>query len=155
MTPIEVKFIGKYIGPDKIVGISVLEFTTPLGSAVFEVELESGQRNIYPEKALVAISTEEVKDHNFIRDRRIALMIGPIVDILKEYDLPAAQFGYALQCVAGSINNEFDRALNYLWTKDDSRYVPGFESANDATLLMAGRVISVIPAKADEPKPTN
>lgn len=150
MSPIEVKFIGKYVGPDKIVSIEVSDFTTPLGSAVFEVVFESGLKTIFPEKALVAVSTEEAKDHTFVRDRRFTVMMPDLINLVKEYDVPGTQVNNMLQVLAQNIDNEFGRALNYFWTNDDSRFVPGYSPMNDATLLMASQVISVIPNKADD-----
>lgn len=147
MGDLKEKYVGKFIGPDKISDIEVLDLLTSAGSMVFEVTLANGVRDIYPEKGLVAIVSDEPKDYNHIRDARVNLFVPEVIKLMEEYDLPAGQLVYVLSMIGTQYRNHLSRAMNYIWRKDDSRYTPGVDPTDDFTLLMAERVNKGIPTK--------
>lgn len=144
------KYIGKFIGPDKIEEVLFTEQRTPNGGVVFELRLSNGTTVIMPEKGLVAVVSDEAKDHNHVRDARVNMMVPEIVKIIEEYDLPVTQVVHLLQSIGSAIDNRFARAMNWMWTRNDKRFVPGFSPENDATVLMAERVIGQIPHEPTE-----
>lgn len=146
MDALTVKYLGKFVGPDEIVGVSLSGQTTPLGAQIFEVSLKSGRIRLMPERAMAVLVSDEVKDYNHIRDQREIALVPEIVKLVKEYDVPIQEVEHLVKMVAYELDNHFGRAANWLWTKDDSRYAPGFDAMHDVTLLMAERVIKDIPA---------
>lgn len=149
MDALKEKYVGKFIGPNKIADIAPIDLTTPSGALVFEVTYELGHKEIFPEHGLVAVVTDDIRDFNYVRDVRVNLMVPQILAVVQEYDLPGSQMNYLLSMIGNQWNNHFGRAYNWLFYGDDSRYSPGYEPANDYTLLMAERVNKGIPSKED------
>lgn len=149
MDSLEVKYVGRFLGPDEIEAVIVTEQKTPSGGYVFEVTLKSGQKKLLTEKAIALLVTDEAKDYNYLRDHKMFVLIPKIVEVIEEYDVPSGEIPHLIQMMSYELENRFNRALNWMWSKNDSRYVPGFDAMYDATLLMAERVIQEIPK--DEP----
>jgi hypothetical protein len=147
MDELKSKYVGKFIGPNKIADIEVTELTTPKGAAVFEVTYTLGHKELFPERGLVVVVTNEIKDLTYVRDMRVEAIVPTVIDLVQEYDLPGAQMNYLLTMIGTQWNNRFGRALNWLMFKDDKRYAAGYEPANDFSLLMAERVNKGIPPK--------
>lgn len=147
MDELKAKYVGKFIGPNKIVDITVEDFTTKQGALIFSVTHENGDIDIYPEKGLVAVVSNEIKDYNHIRDARVNLFVPQVLELMEEYDLPAGQLVYVLSQIGTQYRNHLSRAMNHLWRGDDRRYIPGIDPSDDFTLLMAERVNRKIPIK--------
>lgn len=156
MTDLKNKYVGKFIGPGKIVSIELSEQKTPIGSEIFSVQLRQGSSPSYdmliPIKGLIAVVSEKATDANYMRDKRINMIMPEIINIIEEYDIPATQIVYLAQVLGGEIDNRINRAQSFHWHNDDSRYVPGYDPLNEISLLMAERVISSIPKKDGEGK---
>lgn len=93
------------------------------------------------------------------------------MSMINEYDIKVAEIEpflnafiaestSAVNAVGYEIDNAFNRATNYLWTKDDAQFVPGTNMMMERTLLESKRITSEIPAptpaaevKAEEAKP--
>lgn len=150
MQELKDKYVGRFIGPDKISDISVTEITTPLGSAVFEVTCESGLKDLYAEKGLAVIVSDEAKDFNHLRDARVNVMVPQMVELIMEYDLPSVQWVHLLGQVGDQLKNRLYRAQSFAVRGTDDRYIQGFDPETDMTLLDAERVIAKIPPKIDD-----
>lgn len=138
--PLNDKFVGKYVGPDEVVAISLIELTTASGHGVFELVYKSGNTAIYPEKGLMAVISKEPKDLNHLRDARVNLMVPEILNVIKEYDIPLEQFTWLMQQTMMQWQNHFNRANAILWYGDDRSYVPGVDTMEMLTLLQAERI---------------
>lgn len=138
MDSLQAKFVGKFFGPYEIKDVLTRN------DGVFSLVLDDGRTIPCTEKSLIAIVTEDRKDHNYIRDARFNVLVPEIVKKIEEYDIPVGDINALLQDVAREIDNHFSRATNWLWTKDDSRYVAGFNPMNDITLVMAKEVNNTI-----------
>jgi len=147
---LQIMYVGRFIGPEKIADIQIVDFKTAMGSMVFEVTFENGIKELFPEKGLTAVVSDEIKDSNHVRDARISLLVPQILELAEEYNFPGYQMNHLLSMVGNQWNNKFGRAYNYLFFGDDSRYVQGYEPGNDFTLLDAKRVINRIPTKVVE-----
>lgn len=145
MDPLTVKYIGKFIGPDEIADVSLSNLKTPSGAEVFKVTLKSGKVRLMPERAMVGLVTDDAQDHNFIRNRRMFLMVPAVVQLMKEYDLPSQDVPHFATMLGYELDTYFGRATNWLRTKNDSLFVPGGDAVYDVSLLMAEQVISEIP----------
>lgn len=133
-------YIGKYVGPNKILSINVLDLKTSAGSAVMEIQYEGGKKDLYPEKGFAAVVSSEPKDMNHLRDARVALMVPEIIGVIEEYDIPYEQFTYLMTMVAQQWQNHFNRANAILWFGEEKEYVPGSDTTDRLTLLMAKKV---------------
>jgi len=79
-----------------------------------------------------------------------------MITLVCEYDLTVTEIENVLQTLISEANNLFsalgyqidnayDRASNYLWSKDDTTFVPGYDQSNDLTLIQAKVVLDSIP----------
>jgi len=138
MDSLQAKFVGKFYGPHEIKDISVRK------DNVFNVTLADDQTIPVTEKAIIAIVTDERKDYNHIRKALFDVMVPEIVNVIRGYDISVSDINALFQEVGKEIDGRFGRATNYLWTKDDRRFVPGFSPIDNVTLLMAEEVIDNI-----------
>ena len=139
MDSLQAKFVGKFYGPHEIKDVKVHK------DNILSVTLDDDHTIPLTEKAVVAIVTDEKKDYNHIRESLFNVMVPEIVNVIREYDISVADINALFQEVGKDIDGRFGRATNYLWTKDDRRFVPGFSVMDSVTLLMAEEVIDNIP----------
>jgi hypothetical protein len=149
MDSLNARFVDKYFGPDLITDVALSDHKTPSGGLVFSVTFKNGKTKLIPERTLVAVSTEEIQDLNFIRDRIEFFLVNEIANMVEEYDVNTMQIPHLMDMVTYEVSNRINRAQNWLWTKDDSRFTPGFQPLHDVSLLMARRIVDEIPK--DEP----
>lgn len=134
MDSLQARFVGKFYGPFEIKDVAVRS------EGVFNLTLDDERMIPCTEKALIAIVSDEKKDHNHIRSARFQVLVPKIVKLMKEYDVPVGDVNALLQDIAREVDNHFARATNFLWTQNDQRYVPGFNPMEDITLIMAHEV---------------
>lgn len=177
----------KYVGPRRVVMVSVEELKTYGGNDVVKVVYDGGYSEIMPKRTFEIVATTEPKDFNFVRDTKFAVLykelypiISAVVAVTGE-DIEvkkAARLTMLQECLAAvseidlkdseiksffdqmnvefysipnaimfELSNEFSRAINWVWTKDDSQFVPGMDVMNDRTYLEAKKIVSTIPKK--------
>lgn len=155
MDELKSKYIGKYFGADEISDITIIDFTTPLGSVIFELTFLTGKKQIVTEKSLVLGVSDAVhkdKDGNddslsFLLSQRINAISEECVKIVAEYDVPSYLFDRVGLKIQAELEAHFQRASAIVWFGDTDEYAPGFLSSNNVTLLMADRINNKIPAK--------
>ena len=138
MDSLQARFVGKFYGPYEIKDVAVRS------EGVFNLTLDGDKTIPCTEKALIAIVSDEKKDHNHIRYARFAVLVPEIVKVIEEYDIPVGDVNALLQDIAREVDNHFARATNFLWTQDDKRFVPGFNPMEEITLSMAREVTNNI-----------
>ena len=144
------ELIGKFIGPDEIESADVSELKTPEGKDIVEVTFKSKRKKIYPSLALDYIVTNEASDHNNVQFKKFTPVIREFMKIVAEYDVSVGEIEALMRNLATNIDNTFNRATNYLWTKDDKRFAPGFDPMYEVSLLQAHRVITNIKDESTE-----
>ena len=118
------KYLGKFIGPDKIVGIKPSKRKTYLGNIVAEIELENETKIERPVDMLDAITTDEKSDLTELRTNEAKPVAQKIIAILTEAELPIsspvrANIYYLLQdLVPESIQKNTRDAYGKLFEKD-------------------------------------
>lgn len=139
MDSLQARFVGKFYGPYEIKDVKVRS------DGVLTLSLDDGKDIPCTEKSLVAIVSDERKDHNHIRYARFNVLVPEMINVIEEYDIPVSDINALLQDVAREVDARFARATNWLWTRDDNRYVPGFNPMEDITLIMAKEITNTIP----------
>jgi len=126
------KYIGKYVGPNKIIKASKAKRKTYLGNEVIEVEFENGDKKEYPRKILDETTTKEKTDLSELREKRVKSVTSEVIGICAEAELTRPEIEYALGAKLNlSLNYSMKVARNILWDKD----------ADDLTLYDIDRVI--------------
>lgn len=140
-------YAGKFLGPNKIASVAVLDFKTALGSVVFEVVYEDGRKEVYPEKSFGLLVSSEAKDFNHLRDTRVDVVVPKILELIEEYDFPFEQFTWLMTQVAHQWQNKFNRANAILWFGSTKEYFPGSDTMDRLTLIQAERVNRSVPTE--------
>lgn len=114
------RFVGKFIGPDKIGEVELAKRKTYLGKDVVKVKSEDGKLDKeYPVEVLEEIATDEKKDLTELRDLKVNPLVKKILIILLESELPIEDIRYLLQTkLPLSIEDSIDRAYRALWGKE-------------------------------------
>lgn len=144
----------RYIGPYKVLSITPIEMKTSLGSEIVEVLFEDGHKKIMPTKSFDLLVKNTVSDLTSLSDRKITEIMKKCLEVIEEYDVDLIQWEKVGQKIITALNENMNRARNFLWFKDDSRFVAGIDSENDVSLLMIKRVVSEIPKSNGEEKDT-
>lgn len=142
------KFVGKYFGPDMISSIEITPQTTPSGGVVFSVVFASGARTIVTEKTLVISISDKPGDYTKLLDTKLQAVVPEIVALLEEYDIASFEVESLVSRIKANVEMRFNRAINFLFSGDDSRFIPGWDHKTDVTMLMSEKVISQIPKDA-------
>ena len=88
-----------------------------------------------------------------------------MISLACEYDLTVTEIGGVLNILNNESNNLFsalgyqidnayDRATNFLWSGDDTTFIPGYDQSKELTLVQAKQVldsIAKVETKEDEP----
>lgn len=152
MDDLKEKYIGKYIGPQKITDVDISSNKTPLGALIlrFTVSKMIGEREMFehilvPEKSIPLMVTDGETDWNTLSSSKMNIVIEDMIGVLQEYNIEKLQVDTLLQGLKTTLNFHFDRAKNFLWTGNDESFIPGYDPDRDVTLLHAESVIASIP----------
>jgi len=144
----------RFIGPYKVLSITPVEMKTALGSEIVEVLFEDGHKKLMPTKAFDLLVSEAASDLTSISDKKIGEIMKKCLEVIEEYDVDFFQWEKVGQKIITALNENMNRARNYLWFKDDARFVAGIDSENDVSLLMVKQIVSQIPKVNGEEKNT-
>lgn len=147
MEELKTKYVGKYIAENKIKDIAVLGETTSLGSVIFDVTYESGDKQIIPEKGLVISVSDQKRDSSKMLEVLLSTISDECIKLIGEYDLPSYLFDRIGQKIELELKNHIQRAASIVWFGTPDKYAPGFDSSGIVTLLMADQLNKKFPPK--------
>ncbi len=114
------KYIGKYVGPNKIVTTEEVEDKTYLGNPKLKLVYENGKEMLFPAEVVEEVVTEEVSDLTKLRDARVAPVVEKILVILTESELNNEDMNHAIgPKLSESLNQSFHKAQKILWGKEN------------------------------------
>lgn len=119
--------IGKFIGPNEIVATVVTEYKANDGGEVVEVEFKTGRKRLYPLKVLNLIITDEVSDVNSVSEKKLLPALQKVMEIVHEYNIEYGEIELFTKQLVTNLDNNFNRALSYLWFNDTKEFVPGVD----------------------------
>lgn len=143
------ELIGKFIGPDEIVSVNVLEYKTPEGKNVLDVSFKNGRKHIFTEETLEYVVTDTISDLNTVQEKKFTPVIRKFMSILLEHDLNVGEIEMLFKQLGFNIDAVLNRATSYLWFKDEKEFVQGFDPMYNVSLLMAEQAV---PKKEDDKK---
>lgn len=142
-----------YIGSDKVIIVAETDEVTPMGSPIVEVTFENGAVMMMPKKTYEIVVTDVASDASIVRRAKFNQMVPAIKSLICEFDLKVSEIQPLLQEIAASIDNNFARATNYAWTKNDSLYIPNSNPLFDRSILEADSIIRSIDEVKEAPVP--
>ena len=146
----------QFIGSRKVLGVTVAPFKTEMGNDVIKVMFEDGGSRLMTQKTFDLVVSSEASDETTISDKKLSAINIGCLRIIEEYDIDVVEFKNLLMRIQTSYMENFNRAENFLWHKNDNSFVPGVDSTNNVSLLMMKEVFQQIPKQENgEAKPTN
>lgn len=139
------QYVGKFIGPNEIKSIELTEERTPAGANVYMVEFGERKERI-TDKALRAMASDEAIDYTRLQKRKFTPLIQDMLGAVMEYDIMLYEIESLMRQFAGSMDDTYNRAQNYLWTKDDTKFIPGVGPLDMIPLSVAQGVVKSIPS---------
>jgi len=111
------KYIGLFIGPNKISRLTKMDRQTYFGKEVYQIEYENGIIEERPKEIIEKIADEEKYDWTELRERISKIVVEKILAILLEAEVKLEDIDYILQLTAKSLNTNLEQASEYLWGK--------------------------------------
>lgn len=144
----------RFLGPNKIIGVSIEPYKTPRGADIVKVlyeskDLPAGTLEVMPKKTFELLVTDVAKDWNWVRETREQAVLEELAGDLMEWDIQHEDIKHLVTTLAEKLYTSFDRALNFLWTKDDSAFIPGKDILAYKTVLEADRILKNADTRED------
>lgn len=148
------QYVGKFIGPNEIKSIELTDEKTPAGANIYMVEFGERKERV-TDKSLRAMASDEAIDYTRLQKRKFTPLIQDMLAVVMEYDIMLYEIESLMRQLAGSMDDTYGRAENYLWTKDDTKFIPGVGPLDMIPLSAAQEIIrkipvSVAPSKINE-----
>ncbi len=113
------KFIGKYLGPQRIKYVRESKKKTYLGNPKIVLTYTNGDEECLPKKMIECSITKKVSDWTELRDARVKPIMTELLTILTEAELTRREIIYITgPKMIESINLAFRMANEKLWGKD-------------------------------------
>lgn len=144
-------FIGKFVGPRKVKTVEMTEMLTVGKNPVVRVTYEGDFFEIMPLATLVIVGTVEETDFNELRRKKFMVMLPKIIEVVAEMDIKVYEVDALFRDAGNSLTQSFNRALNFVWTGDDTKFVPGVDPVNEFTFVEAQHILASIPERAETP----
>ena len=135
------ELIGKFIGPDEIVSVTLLDIKTPKMGEVYEIGFSNERRHIFSKTTLNLVVTETISDLNEVQEKKMIPMLNEIMDIISEYDLTTKEVSTLSQKLSAILTDTFDRTTSFLWFKDKKEHVIGFDPLMNVSILMTRNIM--------------
>lgn len=111
----ENKYEGKFIGGRKIVDMLSTEEKTPGENIILNVMFEDGSSEIFPERMLQFVATDEPLDPSALQDRRIFAITAEILKLFGEFDMKLSEWERIQFTIKASIDDNYENACEILW----------------------------------------
>jgi len=111
------KYIGLFIGPNKIKNLTKVKRSTYLGKDVYRIEYDNGIIEERPKEIIEKIADKDKYDWTELRERISKIVVEKILVILLEAEVKLEDIDYMLQLTAKSLNTNLEQASEYLWGK--------------------------------------
>lgn len=142
----------QYIAKKTVMGFVVVEdLKTPLGGEIIEVLYADGSKELMPKKTFNLIVSETERDESKAAAEKFKYMTRDILAVIADYDMKFFEMEYLITLIKNSILDNINRANNYLWTKDDSKHISGYDMLNEITLTNVQNILKDIPKTDDKP----
>lgn len=139
----------KYIGPNKIVGATELDWKTPGGDEVVKIMFENSDLTpaIFPKKVFERLVQDVPMDYTSFREFRYRHFLETLSACFLEENVTFGDIPYLLKELSNKLSAGVDRGTSFLWFGEDKRWIPGMEVLGDVTFLEIEKVLKTIPQK--------
>lgn len=134
----------QYLGPAEITTTIAIDEKTPKGNPMVTVVFKDKPSETYPLKIFEALVSDEPHDFNWIRENRYKALLDELAGVCLEADLKFEDLAYIGKTLVYRLENSFERASNFLWTKDDKKWVAGVPFLFERSLIEAEKILKTI-----------
>jgi hypothetical protein len=135
----------QYIGPNEIFGLEKTGKTTPKGIEIVKVNYKDG---MFPEEFPITtferIVSVTPQDYNYIREMKHKQLINDLTATIMENDIKLEDLTYVCKTVADKIQDSYERACNFLLTKNDKTWIPGVSFLSGRSVLEMEAILKTI-----------
>jgi len=142
----------KFIGPRRVDVVVELENKTHAGNDVVKVVYDGGFSEVMPKSEYEFLIEEKATDYTQLRKKKLGRIMKEILELVAEHDLKAQDIEALKSGLENELYNSFNRATNYLWTKDDKLFTPGTNVVLERSLLEAELVLKEIKNNESTPE---
>ncbi len=135
------ELIGKFIGPDEIVSVTLMDIKTPKGGDVYEIGFSNERRHLFSKTTLDLIVTDTLSDLNEVQEKKMVPMLTEVMNVISEYDLTTKEVSTLSQKLSALLTDTFDRTTSFLWFGDKKEHVVGFDPMMNVSVLMARNIM--------------
>lgn len=134
----------KYLGPILVTLVEELNQKTPNGKDVVKVHLENNPPLIYVKDVFERVVTSTPIDFTLLREKTHEVTLKDLTSVLLESGISYGDLAHVCKKLAEKVEDAFDRATHYLWTKRDQDWVPGVHNLNDRSILECEQILKSI-----------
>ncbi len=138
------KVTEKFFGPRKVISVSKEDYKTPSGIEVLKVMFADGEYEIITQKGYDAFSTDHSIDYTALAKLKNEVMSRELIAVLLDYNFTNMELSMIIVALKEKIDAVFDRAINFLFFKDDKTWVAGSNSNGYFDLVTANKIIESI-----------
>jgi len=132
-----------YIGPDEVLSVEdSAEKTEFTGDLVLVHFVNSQFDKLMPKVVYESLVTKEPTDMNSLHERRVSPVVNVMAIMMIRYGLTYSEILDACRKTADKMQDSFERATNFLWTKDDRNWSPGVPVLNNKSVIVADLILS-------------
>ena len=131
----------QYIGPYKVFAlVKIDDYKTPSGGEVIKVLFENKPFQIMSQKSFDSFVSDEPIEPTLYRDKITEEISTEIIKTIMEYNLSYADLTYALKIASSRMIDGYERAINALWTGDDSQWTSGIPYVDTRSIMEADMI---------------
>ena len=108
----------KYIGNKEVDSHQIISQS---GKDLIEVTFKDGSKDIFSPAMFDKIVTDHAVDATELRDLRIFPVIEEMLHVLLKWNIKVSEIDYIGSLIAGSLNENFKKADDYLWQEKPER----------------------------------
>ncbi len=136
-------FVGKFFGPNKIASVESTEHLTPSGTPIFKVTYDGGQTEMIP-RTMFEVASNEASDYTAVFLKKFEKFAPAVLTLFTDYGLAEFEVEHAIAQLKHSVNQSLNRAVSYLWYKNDGQFVEGYDPKRAFTLVEADIILRPI-----------
>lgn len=139
---------------EKFIGAKRVEFVvdedtvkTPAGNPVVRVHFADKSVELMPKSSYELVVSTAASDANILREIKLMDLTKQILKVIAENDLKLGEIDDLNRRIGAALFENANRATNFLWTKDDKTFVPGFNCVLEQSVLDVEEILKTIPLK--------
>jgi hypothetical protein len=139
----------QYYGPEEIISKSEDGGFVTLYLKSSESKEGEQYKLTIPTRLFELIVTDEQKDWNYSHTIKLNAASNEVMAILSKYDITGGEIKQLSQKIALDYLTIIDRAINFQFTGNDKRFVPGGDVYYDFTLNRANEILKELNGNTD------